>query len=177
MALANPLLDFDSILFVKRAPGMLPHMSDQYYGWWSRPGGGIYVLDGFKGPSPRLRCLTRRLARRQLPPARPVLRRQAGPLRLLPLLSRTSRTWRRWTRRKLPEDAFYHVFEMNVDGTGVRQLTHGRYDDFDARYLPNGDIVFLSTRKGTFLQCTTANTAATLAQTLPDSYVRCGGDN
>ena len=27
-----------------------------------------------------------------------------------------------------------------------------RYDDFDARYLPNGDIVFLWTRKGTALQ-------------------------
>ncbi len=36
MAWANPLLDFDSILFVKRAPGTLPHISDQYYGWWSR---------------------------------------------------------------------------------------------------------------------------------------------
>ena len=48
----------------------------------------------------------------------------------------------------MPEDAFYHVFEMNLDGTGVRQLTRGRYDDFDARYLPDGEIVFLSTRKG-----------------------------
>ena len=37
--------------------------------------------------------------------------------------------------------------ELNVDGTGVRRLTHGIYDDFDARYLSNGDIVFLSTRK------------------------------
>jgi len=59
MALKNPLLDFDSILFVKRAPGLFPHMSDQHYGWWSRPGGGLYILDGFKGPAPRVRCLTR----------------------------------------------------------------------------------------------------------------------
>ena len=42
---------------------------------------------------------------------------------------------------------------MNVDGSGRRQLTHGKYDDFDPRYLPGGDIVFLSTRKGTALQC------------------------
>jgi hypothetical protein len=40
LALSNPLLNFESILFVKSAPGQLPHMSDQYYGWWSRPGGG-----------------------------------------------------------------------------------------------------------------------------------------
>ena len=48
MALANPLLDFDQILFVKQAPSMFPHMSDQFYGWWSRPGGGIWLLEGFR---------------------------------------------------------------------------------------------------------------------------------
>lgn len=44
MALRNPLLDFDEILFVKRAPTLFPHISDQYYGWFSRGGGGLYVL-------------------------------------------------------------------------------------------------------------------------------------
>ncbi|NQT39405.1 MAG: discoidin domain-containing protein, partial [Planctomycetes bacterium] len=58
MALANPLLDFDDLLFVKRVPGTFTHMSDQYYGWWSRPGGGLCVLEDFKSDSPRLRCLT-----------------------------------------------------------------------------------------------------------------------
>ena len=52
------------------------------------------------------------------------------------------------TKANLPEDAFYHVYEVNLDGAAIRQLTHGRYDDFDAHYLPGGDIVFLSTRKG-----------------------------
>ena len=80
-------------------------------------------------------------------------------------------------KANLPEEAFYHVYEMNIDGSGRRQLTHGRYDDFDARWLPSGEIVFLSTRKGQFLQTATPNTAATLAADLPDSYVRCGGDD
>ena len=52
MALSNPLLNFDNLLFVKRAPTMFPHMSDQHYGWWSRPGGGIYLLEGFKTDCP-----------------------------------------------------------------------------------------------------------------------------
>ena len=56
---------------------------------------------------------------------------------------------------------------MNVDGSGVRQLTHGRYDDFDARYLPNGRIVFLSTRKGTALQAGKASALATAEATCP----------
>ena len=58
MALGNPLLDFDAILFVKAAPTRFPHMSDQFYGWWSRPGGGIFVLEGFKTDRPKVRCLT-----------------------------------------------------------------------------------------------------------------------
>ncbi|MHC4628325.1 MAG: discoidin domain-containing protein [Planctomycetota bacterium] len=56
MSLANPLLDFDCIVFAKRVPPAFPHMSDQYYGWWSRPGGGIYILEGFRGDVPRLQC-------------------------------------------------------------------------------------------------------------------------
>jgi hypothetical protein len=76
----------------------------------------------------------------------------------------------------VPEDAFYHVFEANIDGTGVRQLTHGKYDDFDARYLPDGKIVFLSTRRGQAIQCGVQSAQHTLSITdLPDSYVRCGG--
>ena len=41
-------------------------------------------------------------------------------------------------------------------------MTHGRYDDFDARYLPGGEIVFLSTRKGRVPAESKANTAATI---------------
>ena len=58
MAFRNPLLDFKDLLFVKRAPGQFSHMSDQNYGWWSRPGGGIYILKDFRSNSPTLVCLT-----------------------------------------------------------------------------------------------------------------------
>jgi hypothetical protein len=58
LALKNSDLDFDAVLFVKRKPSMFPHLSDQYYGWWSRPGGGIYVLKQFKQKNPDLTCLT-----------------------------------------------------------------------------------------------------------------------
>jgi hypothetical protein len=33
-------------------------MSDQFYGWWSRPGGAVCVLEGIRGPAPRVRRLT-----------------------------------------------------------------------------------------------------------------------
>lgn len=175
MVLANPLLDFESILFVKRAPGTLPHMSDQYYGWWSRPGGGLYILEGFKGSHPRLRCLTPDWPEGSY--LRPDLsfdgkRVLFAYCRHHPHVAAMEKV----DKEKLPEDAFYHIFEMHLDGTSTRQLTRGRYDDFDARYLPGGQIVFLSTRKGQFIQCGKASAGATCDGTLPDSYVRCGGD-
>ena len=37
---------------------MFPHLSDQCYGWWARPGGGIYVLEKFKSPDAQVRSLT-----------------------------------------------------------------------------------------------------------------------
>ncbi|RMF69300.1 MAG: hypothetical protein D6743_02055 [Calditrichaeota bacterium] len=43
----------------------------------------------------------------------------------------------------------FHIYEMNVDGTGLRQLTSDpERDDFDPTYLPNGKILFTSNRPG-----------------------------
>ncbi len=176
MALKNPLLDFESIVFAKRVPPAFPHMSDQYYGWWSRPGGGIYLLEGFKGDSPRLRCLTEGFPKGSF--LRPDL--SYDGLKVLFAYCKfypETHGMQKADKDKLPEDAFYKIYEMNLDGSSCRRLTRGRYDDFDSRYLPDGDIVFLSTRKGQSIQCSRASAAATMNSDLPDSYVRCGGDN
>jgi len=174
MALRNPLLDFDRILFVKRAPPAFPHMSDQYYGWWSRPGGGIYLLEGFKGDSPRLRRLTAGWPEGSF--LRPDLSYDGRKVlfaycRFYPHLYEMAKV----DKGKLPEDAFYHLYEMDLASGEARRLTWGKYDDFDGRYLPDGDIVFLSTRKGQAIQCGRSFSARTLLADLPDSYVRCGG--
>jgi hypothetical protein len=177
LSLSNPLLDFDDILFVKRQPTTFPHVCDQYYGWWSRPGGGICILSGLKGGKPTVRCITEGWAAGNF--LRPMLSYDGKKVlfaycKYHPAL----RNVRDKTKKdKLPEDGFYHVFEMNIDGSGKRRLTRGRYDDFDARYLPNGDIVFLSTRKGTALQAGKRSAQATCRATTPDSFVRCGGGN
>ena len=179
MALANPLLDFDAVLFTKRVPGSYSHMSDQNYGWWSRPGGGIYILRGIKGDAPTTECLTDSTFKEPGSFLRPALSFDGTKLlfawcKHYPQLAAEKD---KLNKANVPEDAFYHVFEMNIDGSGVRQLTHGKYDDFDGRYLPDGRLVFLSTRRGQAIQVDKASAAATLARNdLPDSYVRCGGD-
>ncbi len=175
LSLANPLLDFEDLLFVKRVPGSFTHMSDQYYGWWSRPGGGVYILEDFKTEARRLRCLTAGFEPGSF--LRPDLSsdgrrvlfaycKHYGDLHAEP---------NKLDKGNVPEDAFYHLFEMNLDGTALRKLTFGKYDDFDGRYLPNGQIVFLSTRRGQEIQCGAADVAAVSEKALPDCYVRCGG--
>lgn len=47
----------------------------------------------------------------------------------------------------------FHLFSMNADGGGLCQLTDGIYDDFDPCPLPDGDIAFMSTRRGGFGRC------------------------
>lgn len=176
LALRDPLLDFDDLLFATSAPGRWSHMSDQYLGWWSQPGGGLCVLENFKSDHPHVRTLTAGFAPGNV--LRPDISFDGKKVlfawcRYYPGLSEQPD---KLDKAKLPEDSFYHLFEMNLDGTGLRQLTQGKYNDFDGRYLPDGRIVFCSTRRGQATQYTRAAAAATLTQAaLPESYVRCGG--
>lgn len=176
MALANPLMDFDRVLFTKRVPPAFPHMSDQYYGWWSRGGGGIFVLEGVRSGEPRVRCLTEAWDQGSF--LRPDLSYDGKKVLFAyaKFYPHVHALPDKVNKDNLPEDAFYHLFEMDLDGSNVRKLTHGKYDDFDGRYLPDGRIVFLSTRKGQSVQVGRSSAGATGSDpALPDSYVRCGG--
>ena len=177
LALRNPLLDFDDILFVKRVPGSYSHMSDQNYGWWSRGGGGVYVLHGAKSDAPTLQCLTDSFPLGSFTTPELSYDGKRVLFAYCTYHEDLAGIANKVDKDALPEDGFYHIYEMNVDGTGLRQVTHGRYDDFNPRYLPTGQIVFLSTRRGQAVQCGLGSAMLTLAGTMPDSYVRCGGDH
>jgi hypothetical protein len=48
----------------------------------------------------------------------------------------------------------YHLYEMNTEDNSVTQITFGPYHaDFEGKYLPNGDIVFNSTRCEQTVDC------------------------
>jgi HEAT repeat protein len=46
-------------------------------------------------------------------------------------------------------DSHFHLFAVNADGGGLRQVTRGPFHDFDPAELPDGRLVFASTRLGT----------------------------
>jgi len=163
VALKNPLLDFDGILFVKRHRSKADHMCDQYFGFHAKPGGGVYILHDPFGPEPKLRDV---LADSVVAGGRLRGRKLKGGSFLSPELSFDAKTilfayteagprslYRNhdggWGR---PESCF-HVFRVNTDGTDLRQLTDGGWNDFDPCFLPNGRIVFISERRGGFGRC------------------------
>jgi len=43
-------------------------------------------------------------------------------------------------------DSFYHLYRINADGTGLTQLTSGKWHDTDPCPLPDDSLVFTSTR-------------------------------
>jgi len=57
-----------------------------------------------------------------------------------------------WKKSDREDD--YHLYEMDVAGDDVRQLTSGLgYADYEAAYLPDGNIVFNSTRCIQIVDC------------------------
>jgi hypothetical protein len=177
LALSNPLLDFDTVLFAKNAPATLPHMSDQCYNFWQRGNGSLCLLKNIKSDAPQVVNLTASWKNGTF--FRPELSYDGTKVlfaysqydpNLAVLKDKTD-------KNSIAEESFFHLFEMELATGKTRQLTFGKYDDFDARYLPDGRVVFLSTRKGKELQTGLLDAEKMLEQALPNSYVRCGGDN
>jgi hypothetical protein len=61
----------------------------------------------------------------------------------------------------------FHLYEINIDGTGLRQLTDGSDDDIEPTYCPDGSIVFCSSRCRRFVNCWYTRVA---------TLYRCDGD-
>ena len=54
--------------------------------------------------------------------------------------------------RKGGTDA-YHLYTINSDGIGLRQMTDGPFDDIEPAYLPDGGIAFCSSRSKRWVNC------------------------
>ncbi len=46
------------------------------------------------------------------------------------------------------DNPWWHVYRINIDGSGLEQLTHGPYHGIGPVYLPDGRIVYTSSRAG-----------------------------
>jgi cytochrome c553 len=48
---------------------------------------------------------------------------------------------------------YYHLYEIDQNGNGFKQLTDGPFDDLEPCYLPDGGIAFCSSRCNRFVPC------------------------
>lgn len=189
IAFSNPLLDFSSLLFIKRHRSVYNHMCDQFYGIAQKPGGGIFELSDPFGKSPALRDVLEGAAVGN------------GRLKGQPLSGGPRRDWAVSydgmghvrseptqggsflgpdlafdgkslafayvecqgdpnhvdhvdpARGHWAEGRSYHIFKVNLDGTGLTMLSDGTFNDIDPCFMPSGRLAFVSERRGGYLRC------------------------
>jgi len=162
IAFRNPLLDFDKIIFLKHPKTVRgdSHMVDQYLGFNQARTGGVYVLEKAFSEQATVRCLLPGMENKGSflsldldYDARSILFAfTEAEFGVPPGASFENQPC---TEKELdkkhkfyfwrPESVF-HVFRANSDGTGLRQLTDGMWNDFDPCFLPSGRIAFVSER-------------------------------
>ncbi len=145
LVLANPLAHTGPLVFVKRVPSAFSHQLTQYYGRDARPGGGLFVLEQ---PGKSFAC-------RQLAAELPVGSYEHPEVsydgrRVLFAFCEVDEPP---VNRDDHGDVFYHLYEVDADGSRLRHLTDGPFDDFSPDYLPDGKLLFLSTRRGGYHRC------------------------
>ncbi len=148
--MANPLLDFDKLLLVDMPypQGREWHHETRHrLGYMAVPGGRLMVIEG--------------------------LAPDALPRQLMPQAPLHGSFWRpdlSFDAKKVVfcfkphNEKAFHLYEINVDGSGLVQLTDGRFDDFDPIYLPDEHIVFSTTRGHTYVRCMPPTSAFVLAR-------------
>jgi len=151
IVLSNPVVDFDKVLFVDMpfpAGSEWPHETRHRLGYMAVPGARLLVLNGLS-PGGKL-------------------------AQIMPQLPLHGSFWRpdlSYDGKKVlfcfkpHNEKSFHLYEINVDGTGLVQLTDGPYDDLDPIYLPDGrHIIFSTTRGHTYVRCMPPTNAYPLAR-------------
>jgi len=150
IAFKNPVVDFNKVLLVDMPypqGSEWRHETRHRLGYMAVPGGRLLILNGL---SP-----------------------DGTPTQLMPQAPLHGSFWR-------PDVSFdgkrvvfcfkphneksFHLYEIGVDGSNLVQLTDGIYDDFDPVYLPDGHILFSTTRGHTYVRCMPPTNAYVLAR-------------
>jgi hypothetical protein len=137
---AHPAIDFDAVLFIDiPRPGgsEAEHETRHRLGYMAVPGGRLLTL---KGLSPAGRVT-------KLMPQEPL----HGTF-WRPDLSFDAQ--RVLVSFHPANEKSFNLYEVNIDGSGMRQITQGIYDDVDPIYLPDEKhIVFASTCGHNYVRC------------------------
>ena len=135
-----PLPKVEKIIFAVRAPGHDGHWYANFGYWDSDPDEMMYGKDGG-----RLCSLDVRTGR-----VVDLLNDPGGSIRD-PQVHYDGQRFV-FSYRKAGSETF-HLYEIGADGSSLRQLTFGPFDDIEPTYLPDGDIMFCSSRCKRWVPC------------------------
>jgi hypothetical protein len=148
--LKNPAIDFNKLLFVDMpypAGSEFKHETRHRLGYMAVPGARLLVLNG--------------------------LEMDSEISQLMPQAPLHGSFWRPDVSYdgakvlfcfKPHNEKTFHLYEINADGTNLTQLTDGDYDDMDPVYLPDGHIMFVTTRANSYVRCMPPTNVFTVAR-------------
>lgn len=147
IALKNPLVAGRPLVFLKRRRficQMLHEYNGYYYDYGDIAGGGVYILPRPGESSEITDLIGGRLSK--------------GNYTTLSLSYDAKTIYFAFAKRSEGKPEYhqrngFHIYAMDADGSNLRQLTDGPYDDFDPCPLPDGGIAFMSSRRGGFCRC------------------------
>ncbi|MDR2755931.1 MAG: hypothetical protein LBC20_09510 [Planctomycetaceae bacterium] len=147
----NPVIDFDSLIYVDSP---LPQGSESHHetrhrlGYMAVPGGRLMRLKGLNPGGHQTQLMPQKPLHGSF--WRPDLSYDANKVLV---------------GFKPHNEKNFHIYEINIDGSGERQLTAGIFDDFDPVYLPDGkNFMFLTTRGHIYVRCMPPTNAFVLAR-------------
>ncbi len=154
MILSHPALDFERILINVNPPTRYSHNGDQHLGRHSRVGKGLQFLSDWKTDDLKITPMLKG----KLP---------EGAIRNPDLNYDADKVAFAFCDHTREGQKRYFLYEAPLDGSSVRQLTGTARDNFgtwdnratviiednDPCYLPDGDIIFITTRCQSFGRC------------------------
>jgi hypothetical protein len=149
IVLGNPLFKTSQVLMVKHVPSVMSHQLTQLYGYCARPGGGLFILQ-----EPGVTMRTKNITPETLPAGNfmtPELSCDAG--KVLFAYCPVKEAPASWSYNEQTKKLRYHIYELSLASGTVRQLTQGDSDNFSPVYLPDGDVLFVSTQRGGYHRC------------------------
>ena len=146
----DPTIDFSQVLLIDvpfaGKNGIVQHETNHRNGYYNRDEGGrLLRLDGLHPGAP--------VTKLAMPKPGTFLRPDLSYDATRVLFSFKPGT-----------EKVFHLYEVGIDGSGLRQLTFGEYDDLDPIYMPAGHITFVTARCNTYPRCASPWYSSVLAR-------------
>ena len=153
IAFRNPALNFDRVMIVDGPSYCSPHESAHRNGYYygQTTGSRLLVLEGLRPDGVE----------------RELVKGEEGYIMRMDLSFDASKVV--FSLKPKIEPSF-HLYEIGVDGANRRQLTRSLYDDMDPIYLPDGHILFSTSRGNSYVRCLPQSASTVLARCDPDGH-------